>query len=120
MDALLMLAHGSPRPTANTEFLRVLEVVRERKVFDFVQEGYLECNAPDIPSAIDLCAAQGATRILVVPYFLHTGTHVADDLPTLLEEGSLRHPHIEFRLGDFLGRSESLTEILEDRIQASL
>jgi sirohydrochlorin ferrochelatase len=119
-DALLVMVHGSPRPIANAEMFRVVEIVRQRGVFPMVEVGFLECNAPTIPEAIDACAAQGATRILAVPYFLHTGNHVADDLPTLLEEGRQRHPNVEFRMGDYLGRSERLTQILAARIRAVL
>ncbi len=114
--SLLILVHGSPDPSANAEMFRVVEVIRQREIFPIIGVGFLDCNEPDIPTAIDLCAEQGATRILAVPYFLHTGKHVADDLPTLLEEGQQRHPHIEFRLGDYLGRSEHLTDILAARI----
>jgi sirohydrochlorin ferrochelatase len=53
-----------------------------------------------------------------VPYFLHTGKHVADDLPALLDAGRQQHPDVAFRMGDYLGRSERLTEILADRIRA--
>lgn len=118
-EALLVLVHGSPRPTANEEMFRVVEVARQRGEFAVVAVGFLECNAPSIPDAIDLCVAQGATRILAVPYFLHTGTHVAEDLPALLEQGRERHPNVEFRLGDYLGRSERLTDILAARIEAA-
>lgn len=119
-DALLVMVHGSPRPTANEEMYRVVEVVKRRGVFPIVEVGFLECNAPNIPEAIDRCVAQGAARLLAVPYFLHTGTHVTEELPALLAQGRERHPGVEFRPGDYLGRSERLTDILEDRIRARL
>jgi sirohydrochlorin ferrochelatase len=80
----------------------------------------MECNAPTIPEAIARCAEAGATRVLAVPYFLHTGTHVCDDLPTLLEEAARQHPEIEFRLGDYIGLSAALTRILARRAAAAL
>lgn len=118
MQALLVMVHGSPRPTANTEMYRVVERVKQRNAFPIVEVGFMECNEPNIPDAIDSCITQGATEVIAVPYFLHTGTHVADDLPTLLEEGKERHPNVVFRMGDFLGRSTLLTDILTDRIHA--
>jgi sirohydrochlorin ferrochelatase len=57
----------------------------------------------------------GAERIIAVPYFLHTGTHVCDDLPALLEEAAARHPAVEFLLGDYIGLSPRLTDLLEIR-----
>lgn len=114
--ALLALVHGSPTASANDEFLQVLEVIKTGHQFAYVQQGFLECNEPSIPEAIDLCAAAGVKNILVVPYFLHTGRHVVKDLPELLADGSMRHPGIELYLGDFLGRSPIITDILAERL----
>ena len=58
-------------------------------------------------------------RVVAVPYFLHTGTHVADDLPTLLEDAQERHPHVQFQMGRYLGASPLLTGILAARAQAA-
>ena len=115
MRALLVLVHGTPRPVANAEMLRVIDDLRARDVFGLVEAAFMECNAPSIPDAIDAAVARGATEIIAVPYFLHTGTHVCDDLPTLLEEGMARHPGVAFRLGDYLGLSPVLTRILKER-----
>ena len=113
--ALLVMVHGSPRPVANGEMFRVVDAVKARGAFDHVEVGFMECNAPTIPDAIDACAASGAERVVAVPYFLHTGTHVADDLPTLLEEARERHPQIDFALGRYIGTSPRLTDVLADR-----
>jgi sirohydrochlorin ferrochelatase len=117
--ALLVLVHGSPRAVANEPMFHVVEEVRRRNVYPIVEVGFMECNEPDIPTAIESCIAQGAEEIVAVPYFLHTGNHVADDLPTFLEEAQARHPAVAFRMSDFLGRSPRLTEILADRARTT-
>ena len=117
--ALLVLVHGSPRPAANKDMFRVVEEVKARGVFDLVQVGFMECNEPTIPEAVDACVAEGAEKVIAVPYFLHTGTHVADDLPTLLEEAHGRHPAVTFQMGRYLGISPRLTEILSARARAA-
>ena len=117
--ALLVMVHGSPRPVANEDMFRVVEEVKKRGTFDVVEVGFMECNAPDIPTAIDACITQGAGRVTAVPYFLHTGTHVADDLPTLLEEAQARHPSVEFGMGRYLGTSPLLTDVLAARAHAA-
>jgi sirohydrochlorin ferrochelatase len=116
--ALLVMVHGSPRPVANEEMFRVVELVKGRGVFDRVEVGFMECNEPTIPAAIDACIAAGAERIVAVPYFLHTGTHVADDLPTLLTEAQARCPDVEMAMGRYIGASPRLTDILADRAAA--
>jgi len=117
--ALLVMVHGSPRPVANGDMFRVVEEVKARNVFDHVAVGFMECNEPTIPDAVDACAAEGMERIVAVPYFLHTGIHVADDLPTLLEEARDRHPHIQFQMGRYIGISPLLTHILAARAHAA-
>ena len=116
--ALLVMVHGSPRPIANEPMFRVVDVIRRRGVYPVVEVGFMECNEPDIPTASESCIQQGATEIVAIPYFLHTGKHVADDLPTILEKAQLHHPSIRFRLADFLGRSPELTDILLARARA--
>src|SRR4051812_37653691 len=120
VTALLVMVHGSPKPIANGDMLRVVDSIRNRAAYPIVEVGFLDCNEPDIPSAIARCAAAGATSIVAVPYFLHTGKHTADDLPTLLETAQDRYPGIEFRLGAYLGKAPQVTDILADRILATL
>ena len=112
------MVHGSPRPVANQSMFQVVEEVKARGVFDLVEVGFMECNEPTITEAADVCAASGADTVIAVPYFLHTGTHVADDLPTLLDEAAERHPHVKFQMGRYLGTSPTLTGILARRAAA--
>lgn len=119
MNALLVMVHGSPKPTANAPMFEVVEAFKARPdaqaQFPVVHVGFMECNEPDIPSAIDACIDAGATRIVAVPYFLHTGTHVCDDLPTLLRDGQAKYPGVTFLMGDYLGLSPRLTTLLAER-----
>jgi sirohydrochlorin ferrochelatase len=120
MNALLLLAHGSPRASANAALERLVDRLSTRPDFAMVRVGYLECNVPSIPEAIDACVEAGATDLVVVPWFLHVGTHVAQDLPAFLREGRERHPNVRFRLSDYVGLSPQVTGILADRAVAIL
>ncbi len=113
--ALLVMVHGSPKPEANDQMYSVVDQVRERGVFPIVEVGFLECNDPTIAEAVDKCVQLGAQKLIAVPYFLHMGTHVADDLPSLIEDAQGRHPQVEFLIGDYLGASSAITCILGDR-----
>src|SRR5438045_2742578 len=83
-EALVIMVHGSPRAESNEDVLAVVERVRRCGAYPIVTVGFLECNSPTITEAIARCVKQGAQRVIAVPYFLHTGNHVADDLPELL------------------------------------
>ncbi len=116
-NALLVMVHGSPRPASNGAMFAVVEQVRALNAFDLVSVGFMELNDPPIPKAIDELVSQGATSVVAVPYFLHTGTHVADDLPTLLEEAQAKHPHVSFSMGDYLGHDPLLMDVLAARVE---
>lgn len=115
-EALLVMVHGSPRPVANEDVYAVLDIVRERGAYPIVEVGFMECNDPTIPAAIDSCVAQGAERVIAVPYFLHTGNHVAEDLPNLLEEAQARHAEVEFLMGDYIGHDSLIADVIRDRV----
>jgi sirohydrochlorin ferrochelatase len=118
MKALLVMAHGSPRPEANADIERVVQFIRDREAYPVVILGYLDCNEPDIPAAIDLCVEAGATQLFAVPYFLHSGRHFLIDLPELLAGGERRHPGVTIRMGDYIGHQPQIADILRDRVSA--
>jgi sirohydrochlorin ferrochelatase len=118
-EALLVMVHGSPRPIANNDMFAVVDVIRQRGSYPIVEVGFMEINEPSIPEAIQRCVAQGAERVLAVPYFLHTGNHVTDDLPTLLEAAQATYPQVEFLMGDYLGHDPLLVEVIAERAAAA-
>ena len=115
MNALLLLVHGSPREESNMDMFTVVEDIRKGGRWPLVEVGFLDCNQPDIPAAIDRCVELGATRIVGVPYFLHSGRHLTRDLPDLLEAGARKHPGTTILMGDTLGENAVITEIILDR-----
>lgn len=119
--ALLVMVHGSPRPESNRDMFKVIERVRERALFHMVTVGFMELNEPTIPEAIRECVGSGAEKVIAVPYFLHAGTHVADDLPGLLEEAAQKYAGVTFLMGDFLGRDSNIADVVRDRaLQAAV
>lgn len=117
MNALLLIAHGSPRPEANDDIVRLADLVRARNAAPLVVIGYLDCNAPDIAAAIDQCVAAGAARIVAVPYFLHSGRHFLLDVPAILEDGMARHAGVVIEMGDYVGHLPHMSDVIRDRVR---
>ncbi len=115
-EAMLVMVHGSPRPVANNDMFAVVDLLRERGIYPIVEVGFMELNEPSIPEAIARCVEQGATRIIAVPYFLHTGNHVTDDLPGLLEAAQAQYPQVQFLMGDYLGHDPLLADVIAERV----
>jgi sirohydrochlorin ferrochelatase len=118
--AILLLAHGSRIAEANDPAREIAALVKQMTQFDIVEAAFREQHLPNIQQGVDMCVEQGATRILLVPYFLYMGAHVTEDLPEELEEARKRHPDVEMVLGKHLGVHKKLAEIVVERIAESL
>ena len=118
--AILLLGHGSRIAEANDAARQIAAQVKEMTQFEIVEVAFREQHRPNIQQGVDTCVAQGAKRILLVPYFLYMGAHVLEDLPEELEQAKLRHPGVEMVLGKPLGAHKKLAEIVVERIAESL
>ena len=118
--AILIMAHGSRITEANDAAREIATMVREMTGYDIVEVAFRELHQPDIQQGIDACVAQGAERILLIPYFLFVGAHVLHDLPEELTAGMARHPGVEMVMGPHLGVHRKLAEVVVERIAQGL
>jgi sirohydrochlorin ferrochelatase len=118
--AILLMAHGSRMAEANDAAREVAAMVQELTGQSIVEVSFRELHEPDIQQGIDTCVAKGATRILLIPYFLFMGAHVQHDLPEEITTAQQRHPGLELVMGAHLGVHRKLAEIVAERISAGL
>jgi sirohydrochlorin ferrochelatase len=118
--AILLMAHGSRIAEANDAAREVAALVKEMTGFEVVEVSFRELHEPNIQSGIDTCVAQGAGRILLMPYFLFMGAHVQHDLPEEISEAQKRHPGLIMEMGGHLGAHRKLAEIEAERIGEAL
>ena len=117
--ALLLIAHGSRRQEANEELGVVAAELRARGRYAIIEIAYLELATPTIDSGGTICVEQGATEVILLPYFLSAGKHVVDDLATAKETLSHRFPDVRFALAAPLGGHPLLLDVLEERARAA-
>lgn len=120
ITAVLMIAHGSRRDEANDELRALVERLRARQTAQIVEPAFLEFAQPDIPTAGRLCVERGATRVLMIPYFLSMGVHLTRDLATARSELAKAHPGVEFHLAPPLGPDQLLDELVTKRIESAV
>ncbi|HEX5515803.1 MAG TPA: CbiX/SirB N-terminal domain-containing protein [Gammaproteobacteria bacterium] len=118
MQALIMVAHGS-RVRASNDEVRLLTAALAARVADRYQHtatAFLELADPSIGAAIDAAVAAGAREVVILPYFLAAGAHVARDIPAIVQERQVAHPTITIRLADYLGKLPGLVELLASSV----
>ncbi len=113
---LLIVAHGSRRQTSNDEVRALGERVRDLREPGIarIEVAFLELATPSIPEGLAQCVAAGAREIIVFPYFLAAGTHVASDIPEALEAFRAIHPEIKLRLTMHFGAATALPQLILD------
>lgn len=117
--AIVVAAHGSRAEPANAAHRQVVDALAA-SVDHPVTPAFLELATPSIPEAIDAAAATGAATVLVLPYFLHPGRHLSDDLPAIVDEATQRLPGTEVRLLGSFGAEPDLLDVLVAQVRRSL
>lgn len=115
--ALLLIAHGSRQPEANADLQYLAAELRQRD-YAVVEPSYLELAEPDIAGGGARCVAQGAGRVILVPYFLSAGVHVQRDLTAARDQLAAQFTNVDFRLAEPLGRHPALIGIVLERAKA--
>jgi sirohydrochlorin ferrochelatase len=114
--AVLLIAPGSREPAANDDLHALAARLAAGDDHPIVVASFLELAEPDIPTGGDRCVAQGATEVLMIPYFLSAGVHLRRDLTAAREELRARHPGVAFHLGPPLGPHPLLDSLVAARI----
>lgn len=113
--ALLLIAHGSRQEEANADLFHLVEKLRRRNLYGFVEASFLELAEPNIDEGAGGCIILGARRVILVPYFLSAGIHVRRDLAEARQRLAARWPTVEFHLAEPMGRHPLLVEVLIQR-----
>lgn len=120
MEAILLLGHGSRAVGASEPMERLGEMLQRRHPDRAVRVCHMELAEPTLEETLERCALDGIRNVAVLPYFLHLGMHLREDIPAILETVRRRHPSLRVRLCPPLGFHEALLGILEQRLPETL
>ena len=114
MKALLLIAHGSRRKQSNDEVVVLADRLKAScsGQYDIIHSGFLELAETLIPDGIKKCVDDGATSIIVLPYFLNSGRHVIEDIPNIVNDTIPQYPDVEIKIAQHLGASSLMMDLL--------
>lgn len=116
--AVLLVSHGSRVAESNTEIENLAARLAGSIGPDTtVTHAFLEIAQPSIPEAIDALVRSGTRRIVLIPYFLSAGRHVAEDVPAIAEEARVRHPGLDIEITGHFGAQERVPELLAGMVK---
>ena len=112
--AVLLVGRGSSDPDANGDLCKVARLLHEGRSFPLVEPCFSGITGPRVPEGLARCAALGAERIVVAPYFLFTGVlvrRIARDCAAFERV----HPGVEVRVAGHLGPQEAIAGLVVER-----
>jgi sirohydrochlorin ferrochelatase len=81
-------------------------------LYGIVNAAFLEAADVLIPEGIRQCVDEGASAIVVLPYFLNSGKHVVEDIPTIVNSCKGLYPDIEISIAPHIGASPLMLDII--------
>ena len=117
MDAVVVLGHGSRVNPANAPLGEIAKMISGELGGCKTVTAFLQLADPLLGPEVDQLVAEGAKRIVVLPFFLFPGAHVREDIPKEIDKLKARHPGVELLLAGHLGADPLLAKIAAARIQ---
>lgn len=114
MTAVILFAHGSTVESANDAVRTVTNEFARRGGYPLTGTAFLDCAPPSLADEIARVVAAGASRIVVVPYFLTLGIHLQRDLPNIIHKIRERE-HVPIDVADPLDGHPALVDIVLER-----
>jgi sirohydrochlorin ferrochelatase len=117
--AVILIGHGSRAAGADDAMDRVAGRLRAAAGDGIVEVCRMSGRGVPFNETFERCVRQGAKTVIVIPYFLHFGVHLRQDIPEILREALAKHPEVRLVLGRHLGYDDSLVALVEKRFGES-
>ena len=117
--AVVVVSRGSSDPDANADLYKVARLLWDGSGLATVEPAFVSLAPPSVPAALDRCAALGARRIAVVPYFLFTGVLV-DRIADHATVWTAARPEIEVRVGPEFGPDRRIADLVLARYREAI
>ncbi len=120
LPAIIIVDHGSKRAESNGMLEAFVARFSEASRYDIVEPAHMELAEPSIAQAFDRCVQRGATRVVVMPYFLGPGRHWKHDIPRLAADAAKAHPGVSYLVTAPIGLHPLMGNVIESRIEHCL
>jgi len=117
--AVVLVSRGSSDPDANADLYKVARLLWDSRGLGMVEAAFVSLAQPSVPAALERCRLLGATRIVVVPYFLFTGILV-DRIVDQVAVWGAAHAGVDVRPGCHLGADPRIARLLLERYHEAL
>ena len=118
----LLAGHGSRNREGNDEIERFADQWRQKHPDWRIEVCFIEHADVLLNDGLDR-AANGAERVVLIPFILNAAGHVKMELPAAIEAARDRHPDVDFVVTRHLGMGREIFAVLQtqlDRLMKAL
>ncbi|WP_018987722.1 sirohydrochlorin chelatase [Aromatoleum toluclasticum] len=108
---ILLVGHGSRNRAGNDEIERFAAEWRARRPEWRIEACFIEYADVLLDAGLDR-AAQGARRVVVIPFILNAAGHVKMEIPAAIEAARERYPEVAFDCTRHLGMGREIFDVL--------
>lgn len=113
--AILLVERGSSDPDANAQVHQLARLFWEGRDWGWVEPCFVGITRPSLEEGLARCAALGARRVLVMPYFLFTGVLVRR-IRRAVDAFRERFSDLDVEVAEHLGRHPAVVDLLARRV----
>jgi sirohydrochlorin cobaltochelatase len=119
-QGLILFAHGAHDARWGAPLAGTAANILTRRPALPLRLAYLGHQQPDLAQAAAELAAEGCTRIAVLPMFIGSGGHLRDELPRLITALGTRHPGVQFAVHPAIGEDARVQQAMAECALATL
>jgi sirohydrochlorin cobaltochelatase len=113
--AVLLVGRGSTDPDANAEVCKAARLLWEGRGLATVETAFVSLARPGVTEGLERCRRLGASRVVVLPYFLFPGV-----LPDRVVAEAKAYEGVEVRCAEVIGDCEGLADLVAERYHEAL
>ncbi len=123
-NGVIIFGHGAKDPKWEGPIRSLAKKLSKELAPVKVTVAFLQFGTPKIEEAVFTHVESGATKIMVLPFFISSGGHLKKELPEILKKMEGRFPKVKFVLSPALGQMplviDAMTKASADFVQARL
>ena len=117
---VVIVAHGSRVAEANEAVFLLARDMQRRLGSADIETAMFSLGEPDVPTVVARLYERGCRDIVMLPFFLAPGKHVAEDIPAIIRECRARHEGLSIDLLDAVGVSPRFADVVEETLAERL
>lgn len=113
---VILLGRGSSDPMANGEVAKMARWLFEAGRHDLVDIAFTGVAFPRLEGVVQRQARLGMTQIVVLPYYLFTGTLI-ERIRRQVDHLRSQYPHLRLACADYFGFEPEIFDLVEQRVR---